>query len=479
VSERETPYVVDVLSVPVLSACYHDVSALSDHPTPHPEAGRAKSASRGFEAGGQVLSVGLVLSSGAVAWGDCVGGCHTWRTGRDPVLDSIQGPDTMLRVIRPFLYRQKMTSFRDLAVEMDRLLESVQESSESAEQDTEAISHRLSRRDFLTAGIGLARATREEQRLATEAVTAQRLLHSAVRYGVSQSLLKAAAMARGVTMAEIIAEEWGLPVPDTPVSIHAQCGIDRGSAVEKKIARRVTPLMHTLLKSTQEDLEGDGASLTRYARWLKGHIEQLGDSDYRPVIHLDVHGALGRVSDNNLGRVLGQLYTLELAAKPYPLRIESPVVMSTSSDQLEAMSKLREYIQFRGMNVELVADEWADTLDDIEAFIDAEAADMIHIRIPDLGGLHNLVDAVLACEGRGVGVLLDGSCMETDVSARAMVHVALATRPDVVLARSEMGAGRELELMQNEMNRSLVEIEARALRRSSGADALLRGFGPR
>jgi methylaspartate ammonia-lyase len=390
---------------------------------------------------------------------------HAGREGRDSVVHSTQRPDTVRSVLHSFLHGRKMTGFRDLAVEIDGLLESVQESGEWEGQE-EAAEHRISRRDFLTAGLGRARARGEEQPRTAKDATSGRSLDSAVRYGVSQSLLKAVAMARGVTMAEIVAEEWGLPVPDSPVPIRSQCGIDRDSGVETKIARRVTPLMHTLLEGTREGLEGDGASLTRYARWLKGHIERLGDSDYCPTIHLDVHGALGHLSDNNLGRVLGRLYALELAAKPHPLRIENPVVMETRSEQLESMGRLREYVRFRGMNMELVASEWADTLDDIVAFIDTEAADMIHVKVAELGGLHNVVGAVLACKGRGVGVLLGGTCVETDVSARAMVHVALATRPDVVLARWGMGAGRGLELMQNEMARSLVEIEARALRRS-------------
>jgi methylaspartate ammonia-lyase len=458
VSEREIPYVVDVLSVPLLSTCYHDVSALTDHPTSHPQASQANPSTRAF-------SVGLVLSHGAVAWGDCVAESYAGRAGRDPILHSTQRPDTVHSVLRSFLHGRKMTGFRDLAVEMDALLESVQESGEGRGQE-EATEHRISRREFLTAGLGRARAPREEQSLTAEDVTVERSLDSAVRYGVSQSLLKAVAIARGVTMAEVVAEEWGLPVPDSPVPIDSQCGMDRDSGVETKIARRVTPLMHTLLEGTGEGLDGDGASLTRYARWLKGRIERLGDSDYCPTIHLDAHGALGHLSDNNLGRVLGQLYALELAAKPYPLRVENPVVMESRSDQLESMGRLREYVRFRSMNVELVADEWADTLVDIVAFVDAEAADMIHIKVAELGGLHNVVDAVLACKGRGVGVLLGGTCVETDVSTRAMAHVALATRPDVVLVRSGMGAGRGLELMQNEMTRSLMEIAARALRRS-------------
>jgi methylaspartate ammonia-lyase len=37
--------------------------------------------------------------------------------------------------------------------------------------------------------------------------------------------------------------------------------------------------------------------------------------------------------------------------------------------------------------------------------------------MPDLGGIHNSVEAVLACQASGVGAFLGGSCAETDLSA--------------------------------------------------------------
>ena len=258
----------------------------------------------------------------------------------------------------------------------------------------------------------------------------ERQLHTAVRYGVSQALLRAVALTRGVTMAEVVAEEWGLPAPGEPVPIHAQSGGERYHNADKMIARRVASLPHALVDDVAEQLGQDGSRLVRYVRWLVGRIRTLGGPDYNPTIHLDVHGALGQICEGNLGRVLGQLHALELASRPYALRIESPVILESRAAQIEALRTLREYVRFRKMNVQLVADEWANTLEDVRAFVDAQAADVIQIKMPDLGGVHNAVEAVLACRAGGVGAFLGGSCCETDLSARASVHVALATRPD-------------------------------------------------
>ena len=78
---------------------------------------------------------------------------------------------------------------------------------------------RLSRRDLLLGPARLWQSLGSEDKSpatseSTETVTVERPLHRAIRYGVSQALLQAAAWARGVTMAEVLAEEWGLPRPE-------------------------------------------------------------------------------------------------------------------------------------------------------------------------------------------------------------------------------------------------------------------------
>jgi methylaspartate ammonia-lyase len=227
------------------------------------------------------------------------------------------------------------------------------------------------------------------------------------------------------------------------------------------IARRVDSLPHSLVDNIPEHLGDDGEVLVGYARWLRERMPQLAGDDYKPTIHLDVHGALGQIYDNNLGQILGYLYRLERAVAPDPLRVESPVIMDTRQAQIETMRTLREYVRFREIKVGLVADEWANTLDDIRAFIQAEAVDMIQVKMPDLGSVHNSIQAVLACKAGGVGAFLGGSCAETDLSARVAVHVGLATRPDMIMAKPGMGVDEGVALVRNEMARTLAWIGAR------------------
>jgi methylaspartate ammonia-lyase len=135
--------------------------------------------------------------------------------------------------------------------------------------------------------------------------------------------------------------------------------------------------------------------------------------------------------------------------------------MDTREAQIDAMQTLREYVRLRKMQVGLVADEWANTLDDIQAFVAAQAVDMIQIKMPDLGSVHNSIEAVLACKAEGIGAFLGGSCAETDLSARVAAHIALATQPDMIMAKPGMGVDEGVTLVRNEMARTLAWIKVR------------------
>ncbi len=393
---------------------------------------------------------------------------YSGKAGREPVFSSQAGMTAIRERVASLLIGRSLTSFRELAAAVDALTEEVTVERpapppELADEDP-IIRPEMSRRELLTAPARFLRAVQQEVETesgpAMEQVLLTRPLHPAVRYGVSQALLAAAAQARHRTMAEVICQEWGLPRPVALVPIHAQCGGDRYHGADKMIVRRVTSLPHALVDDIPEQLGSDGGKLVQYVRWLAGRIRQLGGPNYRPTIHIDVHGALGKIFDNQPGRVLGQLGALEKAAQPYPLRVECPVMLDSRQAQMDAMRTLRDYLRFRKFSVQLVADEWANTLDDICAFAAAGAADMIQIKMPDLGGIHNAVDAVLVCNAAGVEAFLGGSCAETDLSARVSVHLALAARPAMVMAKPGMGVDEAVVLAQNEMARTLAWLQA-------------------
>jgi len=85
--------------------------------------------------------------------------------------------------------------------------------------------------------------------------------------------------------------------------------------------------------------------------------------------------------------------------------------------------------------------------------------------MPHFGSLHNAVEAVLACQQARVGVLLDGGAAGAGAAAQAAVHVALAARPDLLVAGPGDSLGTALSLAHNEMARTLAAMAAVSSRR--------------
>ena len=101
------------------------------------------------------------------------------------------------------------------------------------------------------------------------------LLHTAVRYGVSQAVLAAVAHARRLTMAEVRPGRVRHRCPLLPVPLYAQTGDDRYSNAEKMILKGVDVLPHGLINNVGEKFGASGEILADYVRWLVGRIGEL------------------------------------------------------------------------------------------------------------------------------------------------------------------------------------------------------------
>ena len=112
-------------------------------------------------------------------------------------------------------------------------------------------------------------------------------------------------------------------------------------------------------------------------------------------------------------------------------------------------------MEAKGSDVQIVADEWCNTLEDIKDFTEHKAGHMAQIKTPDLGGINNSIEAVIYCKERGMGAYLGGTCNETNRSAEVCAHVAMATSPVQYLGKPGMGIDEGYMIVFNEMNRIL------------------------
>ena len=156
------------------------------------------------------------------------------------------------------------------------------------------------------------------------------------------------------------------------------------------------------------------------------------------------------------------LVRLGRLASPFRLRVEHPVDAGSRDAQVTAFVALRALLAGQDPRVELVVDEWCNTLEDIGVFVDARAADVVHVKTPDLGGLGNTIEALLLVRRAGLLGFAGGTCNETDVSARLSTQVAMACGAAQVLAKPGMGVDEGLMIVRNEMARTMALVGRRA-----------------
>ena len=157
-------------------------------------------------------------------------------------------------------------------------------------------------------------------------------------------------------------------------------------------------------------------------------------------------------------KITEYLRQLEMTCQPYQLRVECPLLRHSKTDQIEAMAALKKLLKEQNVRVEIIADEWCNTLLDVRDFVNAKAVDLIQIKMPDLGGINNVIEAVLYCKANQVGAYLGGSCNETVKSAQVSAHIALATQADQILAKPGMGVDEGLMIISNEISRTIARI---------------------
>ena len=88
--------------------------------------------------------------------------------------------------------------------------------------------------------------------------------------------------------------------------------------------------------------------------------------------------------------------------------------------------------------------------DDIKMFAEANAVKFVQVKTPDMGSLHNSIDAMMYSLKENIGCCLGGSANETDISARITAQVALVTQPQFLLSKVGIGADEGLMILTNQ-----------------------------
>lgn len=366
---------------------------------------------------GECISVLLELEDGSIAKGDCAAVQYSGAGGRDPLFTSKTFIPFLEQHIKPLLEGLDITNFKKNSEFFDTL--------KILQLDGQP-------------------------------------LHTAIRYGLSQALLDATAIYRRCLKTEVICSEYNLPIITKPIPLFGQSGDDRYTAVDKMILKKVDALPHALINNIPDKLGNQGEKLKEYIQWLSKRISDLRiNSNYKPDLHIDVYGTIGIIFQHDNRKIAEYIASLQELAQPFSLYIEGPVDVGSKTAQIDSMSEIKHHLQKIGSDAKLVADEWCNTYQDIVDFTDAFCCDMVQIKTPDLGCIHNIVDAVLYCKQHNMQAYQGGTCNETDISAQTCVHLALASRPERMLAKPGMGFDEAMTIVNNEMQRSLSILAAK------------------
>ncbi|RWK69715.1 methylaspartate ammonia-lyase [Mesorhizobium sp.] len=357
------------------------------------------------------LSVGLVLTDNTVVWGDMMGVQYSGSGGRDPLFETAQASDLTSRVVAPRLLDVDASCYLDACAKVFQPFE-------------------------------------------------HKRLPLPIEYGVSQALLRAAAHLHRITMAEIVCDEFGLPLPVRRVPIYCQSGDAREINVDKMILKGVDVLPHGLINSRQKFGVG-GQTFMEFVTWVATRTRQIGRPGYHPVLHFDVYGWIGQEIGLELQSIADFICRVADTVPDFVLNIESPADFGSTQAQIDNYARIVSILDDRGSSARIVVDERCNTLEDIRLFAGAKAAHLIQIKTPDVGSLADTARAVLLCKENKIGAYVGGSCTETDLSAQASVHVSVATQADMMLAKPGMGVDEAFSIVGNEQNRLLAMLNRR------------------
>lgn len=363
---------------------------------------------------GQSLSVMLILDNGEVAHGDCAVVQYSGVGGRDPLFNALESKSIIEQFVTPLLVGKEITEFRGMASVID---------------------------NFAPSG---------------------RRISAGIRYGVTQALLDAVAKSRAITMAEVIQDEYHTGIPLSMIPMHTQSGDDRYLNVDKMILKEAGVIPHGLINNVESKLGLNGEIFKEYVGWVRNRVlAKRKHENYAPVLQFDVYGTIGQIFNSDVEKCADYLVEVAKVAAPFQLRVEHVIDGKSVAGQVKVSKALRDALALRNSKVQISVDEWCNTLEDIQLFVEAKAADVIHVKMPDLGGINNTIEALLLVHASGLGGYCGGTCNETDRSAQVSAHIAMACGAIQILAKPGMGVDEGMMIVGNEMARTMALVERR------------------
>ncbi len=380
---------------------------------------------QGVVIGQEIVLVGLKLSNGRFAWGECVADPNTAVS-----FTAQYGIETIEEKIAPRLIGKPVTHLSELMSHITDLTEEI--TITETTYPPPPMQKTPSRRDILRGDWQPMTAVPEP---IIHSHQIERPIHAAIRYGISQALLKAVAITQEKSIVALVCDMAGIDLPETAVSLQSEINPQIPLNISTIVKNSVASVGYTTSGKNHEiELGKQGEILQRFARQLATQLKKTAAPE-QVAFYFRVRGGYGALCNNNLGKVLGLLYGLETAAKPFLVRVEDPILYRERDEQIKEIANLKSYLLMRKLNLELVAHTHVDTLADVKAFVAQKAVPMMHIDLGQMGNLDEAITAVHHCHQHNVKTFIGGTPDETPSAAKLTAQISLALQPTLALAK--------------------------------------------
>ncbi len=392
--------------------------------------------------GSQVVSIGVVLDSGRIGWGDCV--------------DSMRKAEELVEVIegavKPLLVGRALVEFRNLSAEIDALTETAT-FQEVVQHPPPPKAEGVSRREMMRGKLFADDPVAPPPEVREYEVI--RPIFGSVRHGASQALLSAFAQSENVPIIEFVRKEFQFERPEAVVPTMAMLKLRQLNAAGRLFGYKIGALALAVDEDNFDVKTGkNGAIIQNAVRRLKSEVKKFAPpQEYSPNFYLRAGGGYGVQQDNKIGQILGQLYGLFAASKPYVVMVEDALIGDDFETHLKLLAELKDYLRMRKTNVLSVARAYVDSVEAVEALIAANAVHAVYLDPQQMGGIDAMIAAAKVCRAADLQVIWGGDASETALAAEITAHIAMAVQPDLVVAKPATQVG--IGTMRNEMGRLL------------------------
>ncbi|MCA9930157.1 MAG: hypothetical protein KC419_16860 [Anaerolineales bacterium] len=376
----------------------------------------------GIAADGDALLIGVQIDQ-HTGWGMCTGLFAQHSDGYNMAAVTRM----MHTVVAPALKERPFTTIRDLFQRIDALTETITEPAPDR-------SPSVSRRQIL--------AGQFHPQSQTPPVPRKRPLPPALRFGIGQAALQAAADARQMSPVRLITANYELKQRKTAVGIHLAV-TDENMHIARPILRHhVKSVGYQISRKNPQTQLGTQAEhlqklVSELAQWLQNNY-----ANYRPFIHINLQGAFTNLFGSDTAAALTSLQALQKAAAPLRLRIEN-IYDAVNAAPTELFNLLTPLVERDEAAVQIVASCPHYPVSTVAALVQWGKIDGVHLDVTQVGSLDKTIKLIGTCQEKGIAVMLSGG--GTVRGVETAVHLAAATG-------AEMVAGPP-DLVHNELQR--------------------------